>query len=87
MNLLMFIVKRIYFEKYINCKDIVVIIFSCLCYYYICVGWYFCGFKYCCGKDFVGRYVSYRCGIKICRRFLFYDFVVDKKYNCFWDDI
>lgn len=87
MNLLMSTVKRIHPEKYTNCKDTAAITSPCLCHYHICVGWYPCGLKYCRGKDSAGRYVSYRCGIKTCRRFLSYDFVVDKKYNCLWDDI
>lgn len=87
INLLMSTSRKTYPEKYGNCKDTSSITSPCVCHYHICVGWYPCGLKYCRGKDSAGRYVSYRCGIKTCRRFISYDFVVDKKHNCLWDDI
>ncbi|XP_062577557.1 out at first protein-like [Saccostrea cucullata] len=86
-DLLMSTSKQTHPGKFANCKDMANLTLPCLCHYHICVGWYPCGLKYCRGKDSTGRYVSYRCGIKTCRRFISYDFVAEKKYNCLWDDV
>jgi len=58
----------------------------CLCHYDVCVGWYPCGLKYCRGKDSVGRIVNYRCGIKTCSRCRQFEFRVDSKSLCVWDE-
>ncbi|XP_063822966.1 out at first protein [Ostrinia nubilalis] len=39
---------------------------ECICHLEVCVNWYPCGLKYCKGKPQGG--LSYRCGIKTCRR-------------------
>ena len=58
----------------------------CVCHYDVCVGWYPCGLKYCRGKDSAGRIVSYRCGIKTCSRCRQFQFRVDTKLFCVWDE-
>jgi len=58
----------------------------CLCHYDVCVGWYPCGLKYCRGKDSAGRIVSYRCGIKTCSRCRRFEFRVQSKSSCVWDE-
>jgi len=57
----------------------------CACELRTCVGWYPCGLKYCHGKDTGGRVVSYRCGIKTCKRCLSFVFVAKTKSKCLWD--
>lgn len=59
----------------------------CQCRYELCIGWYPCGLKYCRGKDSSGRLVSYRCGIKTCRKCCVFDYYVPQKLTCLWDDV
>ena len=58
----------------------------CLCRYDVCVGWYPCGLKYCRGKDSAGAVVSYRCGIKTCRRCRRFDHAAQRRSLCVWDE-
>ncbi|XP_076110173.1 out at first protein-like [Mytilus galloprovincialis] len=85
MSAMMSTIKPSYPAKYNNCKDVNDLSKACLCHYHICIGWYPCGLKYCRGKDSTGKYVSYRCGIKTCRRFMSFDFVARQKMFCLWD--
>jgi len=57
-----------------------------MCQYDICVGWYPCGLKYCRGKDSSGKVVSYRCGIKTCRKCRHFTYYTRQKANCLWDE-
>ncbi len=57
----------------------------CMCRFEICVGWYPCGLKYCHGKDSSGKVVSYRCGIKTCRKCRVFEYYVKLKKTCLWD--
>lgn len=50
----------------------------------VCVNWYPCGLKYCKGKPQGG--LSYRCGIKTCRRCYKYHYYVRRKDSCIWDE-
>ncbi|KAJ2942537.1 hypothetical protein O0L34_g2004 [Tuta absoluta] len=53
---------------------------ECLCHLEVCVNWYPCGLKYCKGKPQGG--LSYRCGIKTCRRCYRYHFYVRRRDAC-----
>ncbi|XP_022098558.1 out at first protein-like [Acanthaster planci] len=60
---------------------------ACVCRLPICVGWYPCGLKYCRGRDSAGKTVSYRCGIKTCRKCRVFDYYVEQKLNCMWESV
>ncbi|XP_060583032.1 out at first protein-like [Ruditapes philippinarum] len=70
-----------------RCKDTSEIMKSCLCQYQLCIGWYPCGLKYCRGKDSAGKVVSYRCGIKTCKRCILFEHPAKQKMYCLWDDL
>ncbi|CAH0407142.1 unnamed protein product [Chilo suppressalis] len=53
---------------------------DCMCHIEVCVNWYPCGLKYCKGKPSGG--LSYRCGIKTCRRCYRYHFYVLQRSSC-----
>ncbi|KAL7637325.1 UNVERIFIED_CONTAM: hypothetical protein RMT77_012050 [Armadillidium vulgare] len=55
---------------------------SCICNHQICISWYPCGLKYCTGKDNSGKTVSYRCGIRTCRKCYKFNFYVTQKQAC-----
>ncbi|KAL8605946.1 hypothetical protein ACOMHN_065687 [Nucella lapillus] len=71
--------------KHARCMDTQEMDKPCLCRFDMCIGWYPCGLKYCHGKDTIGKVVSYRCGIKTCKRCLTFFHVVDSKRRCLWD--
>lgn len=71
--------------KYARCIDTQDTDRPCLCRFDMCIGWYPCGLKYCRGKDTVGKVVSYRCGIKTCKRCLTFLHVANRKQKCVWD--
>lgn len=85
-NTLMSAMKKTYPSKYARCHDTNDLSKPCLCHYQMCVGWYPCGLKYCRGKDSAGKVVSYRCGIKTCRRCLVFEHVARQRLWCLWDD-
>ncbi|XP_048254086.1 out at first protein-like [Haliotis rufescens] len=85
-NTLMSGMKKTYPSKYARCHDTNDLSKPCLCHYQMCVGWYPCGLKYCRGKDSAGKVVSYRCGIKTCRRCLVFEHVARQRLWCLWDD-
>ncbi|XP_038065124.1 out at first protein-like [Patiria miniata] len=60
---------------------------ACVCRLPICIGWYPCGLKYCRGRDSAGKTVSYRCGIKTCRKCRVFDYYVEQKLNCMWESV
>ncbi|KOB65754.1 putative out at first [Operophtera brumata] len=53
---------------------------ECMCHTEVCVNWYPCGLKYCKGKPQGG--LSYRCGIKTCRRCYRYHYYVRRRDAC-----
>ncbi|KAL4715405.1 hypothetical protein ACJJTC_015176 [Scirpophaga incertulas] len=53
---------------------------DCICHLQLCVNWYPCGLKYCKGKPQGG--LSYRCGIKTCRRCYRYHYYVARRDVC-----
>lgn len=59
---------------------------ECLCRLNFCIPWYPCGLKFCRGHDQSGKALSYRCGIKTCRKCLHYRFSARNHYACPWDD-
>uniref|UniRef100_T1JC08 Out at first protein n=1 Tax=Strigamia maritima TaxID=126957 RepID=T1JC08_STRMM len=69
-----------------RCKDVGESWKACTCRLEVCVGWYPCGLKYCKGKDSTGRSLSYRCGIKTCKRCRIFDYFVTHKQICLWDE-
>ncbi|XP_037073433.1 out at first protein-like [Pollicipes pollicipes] len=58
----------------------------CRCRYHVCVSWYPCSLKYCKGHEPDGQTVSYRCGIRTCRRCHVMDYRVARKQLCLWDE-
>ncbi|KAL5019577.1 hypothetical protein ScPMuIL_002469 [Solemya velum] len=86
-NTLLSAVKRTYPPRYQRCKETSIANKACLCRYDICIGWYPCGLKYCRGKDASGKVISYRCGIKTCKRCYSFEYVAKQKIFCLWDDL
>ncbi|XP_070548686.1 out at first protein-like [Ptychodera flava] len=72
--------------QYANCHDVTNAWKPCNCHFEICIGWYPCGLKYCKGRDSVGKVVSYRCGIKTCRKCRIFELFVKQKQLCLWDE-
>ncbi|GFO32981.1 out at first protein-like [Plakobranchus ocellatus] len=75
-------------NKYSHCHDLKgpgSLSQLCVCQIHTCVMWYPCGLKYCQGSDNFGRLVSYRCGIKTCKRCLAFNYVAASKMKCLWD--
>ncbi|XP_044749174.1 out at first protein [Coccinella septempunctata] len=59
----------------------------CYCHLEICIGWYPCSLKYCKGKGQTkNSYVTYRCGIKTCRKCHLFTYYVEEKEQCMWDE-
>lgn len=58
----------------------------CVCHYQVCIAWYPCGLKYCKGRDNSGKAVSYRCGIRTCRKCRNFSYFVLQRQLCLWDD-
>ncbi|XP_076053004.1 BRICHOS-like domain-containing protein out at first [Oratosquilla oratoria] len=58
----------------------------CSCHLQVCIPWYPCGLKYCKGRDNSGKAVSYRCGIKTCRKCRNFDYFVQQHQLCLWED-
>lgn len=79
-------VKRFPPPKPVRCNENSNLWQPCQCRLEICVGWYPCGLKYCRGKDSSGKAISYRCGIKTCRKCRAFDFFVQQKQQCLWDE-
>lgn len=69
-----------------RCKDTVEWWQQCTCQFELCISWYPCGLKYCRGKDSTQKVVSYRCGIKTCRKCLLMSYYAKQKMNCLWDE-
>ncbi|KAI0225032.1 Out at first protein [Lamellibrachia satsuma] len=78
--------KRTALLRVQNCRDTTELWRQCMCQFEICVGWYPCGLKYCRGKDSSGKVVSYRCGIKTCRKCRHFTYYTRQKANCLWDE-
>ncbi|XP_077985650.1 out at first protein-like isoform X2 [Glandiceps talaboti] len=70
-----------------SCRDVTKVDKPCSCRFEITIGWYPCGLKYCKGRDSVGKVVSYRCGIKTCRKHRVFEYHVSQKQLCLWDEI
>ena len=60
---------------------------KCRCQLNFCLPWYPCGLKFCRGHDATGKVLSYRCGIKTCRKCLQFHFSVSRKELCMWDNL
>ncbi|XP_054760052.2 out at first protein-like isoform X1 [Lytechinus pictus] len=69
-----------------QCSGVPEVQLPCACQLEVCIGWYPCGLKYCRGRDSAGNVVSYRCGIKTCKRCHAFNYHVDQKQHCLWDD-
>ncbi|GAB1604844.1 out at first protein-like [Argonauta hians] len=84
-NLMKSATKQYMPSKFPRCRDISDSLKPCSCQFEICVGWYPCGLKYCRGNDSLGHLVSYRCGIKTCRKCHIFKHYKMQKSNCMWD--
>ncbi|KAK0042411.1 out at first protein [Biomphalaria pfeifferi] len=71
--------------KFPRCRELPIVSKPCTCELRTCIGWYPCGLKYCHGTDSSGKVVSYRCGIKTCKRCVAFVYVVNSKFRCLWD--
>ncbi|KAK9876662.1 hypothetical protein WA026_014037 [Henosepilachna vigintioctopunctata] len=70
-----------------NCTGLKNMWQPCNCHLEICIGWYPCSLKYCKGKGQTkNSVVSYRCGIKTCKKCHLYTYYVDQKQQCLWDE-
>ncbi|XP_063927942.1 out at first protein [Zophobas morio] len=58
----------------------------CQCHLELCIGWYPCGLKYCKGKSQAKNGMTYRCGIKTCRKCHMFAYYVAQKQQCLWDE-
>jgi hypothetical protein len=59
----------------------------CRCHLELCIGWYPCGLKYCKGKGpSKNSVMTYRCGIKTCRKCHLFAYYVAQKQQCLWDE-
>lgn len=59
----------------------------CQCHLELCIGWYPCGLKYCKGKgESKNTAMTYRCGIKTCRKCHLFSYYVPQKQICLWDE-
>ncbi|XP_067130570.1 out at first protein [Centruroides vittatus] len=79
-------VKRFPPPKPVRCNSTSNLWQPCQCHLEACVGWYPCGLKYCRGKDSSGKIMSYRCGIKTCRKCRAFNYHVQQKQLCLWDE-
>lgn len=87
MSLLTAAVKRFPPTAVERCKDVVGNWWKpCTCRLEICISWYPCGLKYCKGKDTSGKTISYRCGIKTCKKCRVFDYYVHQRQHCLWDE-
>ena len=78
--------KRIPLYRMQRCNELREMWRPCTCQYQLCIGWYPCGLKYCKGKDSSGKVVSYRCGIKTCRKCRLFVYYARQKQLCIWDE-
>ncbi|XP_043198695.1 out at first protein-like [Amphibalanus amphitrite] len=69
-----------------RCSSVSSLAEPCRCRYHLCISWYPCSLKYCKGRDADGQTVSYRCGIRTCRRCHVFDYSVTRKQLCLWDE-
>lgn len=58
---------------------------TCVCRVHVCISWYPCDLKYCQGEQ-DGKATEFRCGIKTCGKCRDFDYLVNEKYHCFWDN-
>lgn len=54
----------------------------CICQQQVCLWWYPCGLKFCKDRDDSGKSVSYRCGIRTCRKCRLYSFYATTRSIC-----
>lgn len=54
----------------------------CICRQEVCLWWYPCGLKFCKDRDDSGKSVSYRCGIRTCKRCRVYAFYAAAATSC-----
>lgn len=70
-----------------SCTDMKKVWKSCQCHLELCIGWYPCGLKYCKGKgENKNSAMTYRCGIKTCRKCHLFSYYVPQKQLCLWDE-
>lgn len=70
-----------------RCADVKQVWTPCQCHLELCIGWYPCGLKYCKGKgESKNSAMTYRCGIKTCRKCHLFSYYVAQKQMCLWDE-
>lgn len=70
-----------------RCADVKQVWTPCQCHLELCIGWYPCGLKYCKGKgETKSSAMTYRCGIKTCRKCHLFSYYVAQKQQCLWDE-
>lgn len=74
-------------NQFRSCSDIKKVWTPCQCHLELCIGWYPCGLKYCKGKgESKNSAMTYRCGIKTCRKCHLFSYFVPQKQICLWDE-
>lgn len=70
-----------------NCADVQDMLSPCRCHLELCIGWYPCGLKYCKGRgETKNSVMTYRCGIKTCKKNYLFTYFVAQKQMCLWDE-
>uniref|UniRef100_A0A2P2HX42 Out at first protein-like n=2 Tax=Hirondellea gigas TaxID=1518452 RepID=A0A2P2HX42_9CRUS len=54
----------------------------CICQQEVCLWWYPCGLKFCRDRDDSGKSMSYRCGIRTCKKCRLYAFYAASRGLC-----
>ncbi|XP_018324718.1 out at first protein [Agrilus planipennis] len=71
----------------LSCSEVKKVWSPCQCHLELCIGWYPCGLKYCKGKgENKNSAMTYRCGIKTCRKCHHFSYFVSQKQLCLWDE-
>lgn len=70
-----------------SCSNLKKVWSPCQCHLELCIGWFPCGLKYCKGKgESKNSAMTYRCGIKTCKKCHLFAYYVTQKQLCLWDE-
>ncbi|XP_014215391.1 out at first protein [Copidosoma floridanum] len=70
-----------------KCADTSTYTAPCTCSLELCISWYPCGLKFCKNKEEKDKPgLSYRCGIKTCKKCYIFSYYSKMKENCLWDE-
>ncbi|XP_018020034.1 out at first protein-like [Hyalella azteca] len=66
----------------LSCNQLTAAAQPCICQQQVCLWWYPCGLKFCKDRDDSGKAITYRCGIRTCRRCRIYSFYAATQAQC-----